>query len=187
VKNPIYIAIEGCKKNDRQAQQSLFELMAPKLLSVARQYGPRRCDAMDILHDSFIKIYKYIHSYDSEKGDFEAWARKIVINMALNKLNRNKLEELVNNYDDFELPDMDLIYQKYGIDHIKKMVDELPDIYKQVFCLYEIEGYSHKEIADQLNIKETTSRSQLNRSKEMLRALFNQHDEDGYYFKTQKN
>jgi RNA polymerase sigma factor (sigma-70 family) len=178
--------INACKKHDRLAQQALFNAFAPRLLSVSRQYTPQSLDAMDNLHDSFIKIFKYIESFDVEKGNFDAWAKRIVINTALDKLNKRKLEEMVNNYEDYDIPDIDDFYEKYGIDHIKCMIDQLPDIYRQVFCLYEIEGFSHKEIADQLSIKESTSRSQLNRSKELLRSIFIKYDEI-YYLKVQRN
>lgn len=177
--------IESCIREESKGQQELFNFLAPWLLSIAKQYTPQNHDAKDVLHDGFIKIFRHISSYDETKGTIESWTKKIIINTALNKLNKNKLEELINNYENYELPDLDQIYDNYGIEHIKKMVEELPDIYKQVFYLYEIEGYSHKEIAEQLNIKEATSRSQLSRSKILLKDIFMKY-ENNFILKTEK-
>lgn len=127
-------------------------------------------DPMDNLQDSFIKIFDRMHAFDPKKGSIEGWARRIVINTALDKLNKKGIEEVMLEYD--QLPPMieDSIEAAEDIEQLMNIIEQLPDGYKQVFCLYEIEGYSHKEIAEQLNIKEATSRSQLNKSKQLLRS-----------------
>ncbi len=149
----------------------LFEMMAPKLLTVSRQYCPKGIDALDNLQDAFIKIFKYLSTYNEDNGTFDAWARRIVINTALTKLNKKNIQEVLINLEEHELQDVDLIKDNDNVAHLMSIIEQLPDGYKQVFCLYEIEGFSHKEIADTLNIKEATSRSQLNRSKLYLREM----------------
>lgn len=167
----INIIITKCLKEDRLAQKALFEIMAPKLLTVSRQYAPKNCDPLDNLQDAFIKIFKYLNTYDKQTGSFDAWARRIVINTALSKLNKKTIVEVISNFQDFDFEDKDIINSNYNVKHLMELIEQLPDGYKQVFCLYEIEGYSHKEIGDMLNIKEATSRSQLNRSKLFLRDM----------------
>lgn len=93
-----------------------------------------------------------------------------MINTALDKLNKKGIEEVVLEYE--HLPEIleSKIKDTEDIEQLMHIISQLPDGYKQVFCLYEIEGYSHKEIAEQLQIKEATSRSQLNKSKQLLRS-----------------
>lgn len=162
--------IHGCRHGQRKAQKQLFEYLAASLLTVSRQYTPKASDPLDNLQDSFIKIFDKIHTFDPDKGNLESWARRIVINTALDKLNKKGIEEVVLEYD--KLPEIleSRIKDTEDIEQLMHIIAQLPDGYKQVFCLYEIEGYSHKEIAEQLQIKEATSRSQLNKSKQLLRS-----------------
>jgi RNA polymerase sigma factor (sigma-70 family) len=171
VQENIKIIIDKCLKDDRLAQKTLFESMAPRLLTVSRQYAPKGCDPLDNLQDAFIKIFKYLNTYNEQNGSFDAWARRIVINTALSKLNKKTIVEVISNFQDYDFEDIDLIASNDNIKHLMEVIEQLPDGYKQVFCLYEIEGYSHKEIGNMLNIKEATSRSQLNRSKLFLRDM----------------
>lgn len=172
--------IDGCKCGDRKSQHLLFQSMAAKLLTVSRQYTPEGYDPKDNLQDSFIKIFDKIHSFDPTKGSFDGWARKIVINTALSKLSKKVIEEVILQYDEFPMADEDFFEATEDIEHLMKIIEQLPDGYKQVFCMYEIEGYSHKEIADQLNIKEATSRSQLNKSKQLLRSWISNFNPPSY-------
>ncbi len=162
--------INGCRHGQRKAQKQLFEYLAGNLLTVSRQYTPRSSDPLDNLQDSFIKIFDRIHTFDPNKGNLESWARRIVINTALDKLNKKGIEEVVLEYE--HLPEIleSKIKDTEDIEQLMHIIAQLPDGYKQVFCLYEIEGYSHKEIAEQLQIKEATSRSQLNKSKQLLKS-----------------
>ena len=95
--------ISGCRQGHRRAQKQLFEYMAGRLLTVSRQYTPKGLDPMDNLQDSFIKIFDRIYAFDVKKGSFESWARRIVINTALDKLNKKGIEEVILEYDDMPL------------------------------------------------------------------------------------
>lgn len=162
--------VDGCRQGNRQAQKQLFEYLAPNLLTVSRQYTPKGKDPMDNLQDSFIKIFDRIYAFDVTKGSIEAWARKIVINTALDKLSKKVIEEVAFELDTIPFMVENKLEAAEDIEQLMFIIEQLPDGYKQVFCLYEIEGYSHKEIADQLHIKEATSRSQLNKSKQLLKS-----------------
>lgn len=163
--------IEQCKSKNRQAQKQLFEIFGPKLYAVSRRYTPSNYDPMDNLHDAFLKIFEKIHQFDIAKGSFEAWSVKIVINCALNKCEKQKLYLTAitkfqqNTIDDFS------IVEKMSLDELQRLIEQMPDVYKQVFCLHEIEGYSHAEIAEMFHIKESSSRSQLTRARKILQEL----------------
>ncbi|HPV87451.1 MAG TPA: RNA polymerase sigma factor [Caldisericia bacterium] len=181
MKKEIKEIIEGCKRGERTAQRLLFELLAPRLLSVSRQYCPKNTDPLDNLQDSFVKLFYGIQGYDVEKGHIESWARKIVINTALSKLEKKKIEEVWLQQEELDHVVVDSINDCDDLDHLMQIIEALPDGYKQVFCLYEIEGYSHKEIAAALHIQEATSRSQLNRSKEILRQQIIKFRENPFF------
>ena len=168
MENSLNTIIERCKQNDRRAQKDLFVLMAPRLLSVSRQYCPKTSDPLDNLQDAFIKIFSYLNQFDDTKGSFESWARRIVINTSLDKINKKIIEESMSTFDTVDLPVKLSIDDVLDAEYILRIIEKLPDGYRQVFCLFEIEGYNHKEIAEHLNIKESTSRSQLSRSKILL-------------------
>ncbi|MEZ4909996.1 MAG: sigma-70 family RNA polymerase sigma factor [Saprospiraceae bacterium] len=169
MENPSSTVISKCLKGDRKAQKMLFQTYASALLTVARQYTPVNEDPLDTLQDSFIKIFDKLHTFDEGKGLFISWCRRIVINTALKKLSKQTIFEVIpinevtESFDEYAITDME------DIEHILKLIEKLPDGYKQVFCLYEIEGYNHKEIAEMLEIKEATSRSQLSKSKNLLK------------------
>lgn len=164
--------ISGCKKGDRLSQKQLFDTYGKLFYAVSKRYTPRSCDAMDNLHDGFIKIYDKIGTFDEKRGSFEGWGRKVIINCALQKLKKkSRLNEVYpDQLYDSQSDGFDVI-EKMSVDHLFKKIELLPDGYKQVFCLYEIEGYSHKEIGEMLGIKEVSSRSNLSRSKKILQDL----------------
>ncbi len=163
--------IIGCKKDIRKSQQQLFDRYAGIFLTVSRQYAPEDENPMDILHDSFIKIFEGIKLYDFNKGNFESWARRIVINTAINKLREKKIMMELSHIDERQFLTDDGISLADNMEEMMRIIERLPDGYKQVFCLYEIEGYSHKEIAEILQMHESSSRAKLSRSKQMLRNI----------------
>lgn len=161
--------IEGCKKNDAKSQKELVIRYSSLLLTVSRRYMPSGMDAEDILQDSFIKIFEYIHQFDPSRGTLEAWMRKIVINTALRRLNKAcfKKELYVQ-----EMPERSIqpsIYEQLGAEDIMSLVAELPDGQRHVFNLYTIDGYSHKEISQILGITEVNSRAKYSRARNMLK------------------
>ncbi|HRQ30244.1 MAG TPA: RNA polymerase sigma factor, partial [Saprospiraceae bacterium] len=124
----------------------------------------------DNLQDSFIKIFNRISSYNSEKGNIESWAKKILINTSIDKLKKHRYFFFPEK-DMLEIHAIDEMEQKANSDHLIQLIEQLPDGYKQVFNLYEIEGYNHQEIAGLMGISESTSRSQLYRCKQLLQKM----------------
>lgn len=160
--------IQGCIQENRQCQQEIFRLYAGKMLSVCLRYSRHRMEAEDILQDAFIKVFDNVSKFGF-KGSFEGWIRRIVINTALKSHSKKsyKNEQIgIDHYPD--LPIEPTIYSHLEEEELLKLVAKLPDGYRLVFNLYAIEGYSHKEIADLLNIQESTSRSQLVKARKWL-------------------
>lgn len=163
--------VDAVLARDRRAQKELFDRFAGKMMTVCLRYAKDHAQAEDVLQDSFIKVFKYLEQFNFE-GSFEGWIRRIVVHTAL-KINTKKSSKMeIYGNEDYvmdnrvEMPD---VYGQLGAEDIMKLIDVLPDGYKVVFNLYAVEGYSHKEIADMLNIGESTSRSQLLKARRMLK------------------
>jgi len=138
--------------------------------------------AKDLVQDSLVKIFKNLEKFDKEKGDFKVWITTITIRLCLTKLKKRKLAVL--NIDDFLEADsmasvdqlaLDNLHTKYLIEMIK----ELPDGYREVFNMAAIDGYSHGEIAEHLNITEQVSRARLSRArKKIILKIENQNKQE---------
>ncbi len=159
-------------QNDPVAQRELYNRYSPKMLSVCYRFAQSREDAEDMLQEGFIKIFTQIHTFQN-KGAFEGWIRRIIVHTCINFLKKyKKFNESI-----------DLAYASYlqvkeetvpSIMQAKQVVEcirLLPVGYKTVLNLYAIEGYNHKEIAEMLDIEESTSRSQYTRAKTMLEGI----------------
>ena len=164
--------IEGCIKQRRGAQNMLYQHFAPPMLGLCMRYCRNREEAEDVLQEAFIKIFQKISTY-RQSGSLEGWIRRIMINHAINHLKAKKMafidtdpQELGNRIPVEEKTEEEGIFKP---DDLMRAVQELPPGYKVVFNLYVFEGYSHKEIANELNISENTSKSQLSRARNYLR------------------
>ena len=147
------------------------------MMGVCMRYMHSRVEAEDILQESFIKVYLNIKHYRGE-GSFEGWIRRIVVNMAINKLRADAKKELklmdeeeLKNITDSENSTLnhDVEY-KYSAKQMLDAIQKLSNMNRVVFNLAEIEGYSYAEIAKQLNISESTARATLSRAKSILKA-----------------
>ena len=161
--------INGCRQKDRATQQKLYELFARKLFAVCLRYTKDRDDAEDVLQESFVKAFQHIDSFRFE-CPLEAWLKRIAINTALKHIrkqqpwqNQTDVEEVAHALPPTETTLSDLNYQQ-----LLKMVQELPPGCQTVFNLYAIEGYTHPEIAEMLDISEGTSKSQYARARGLL-------------------
>jgi RNA polymerase sigma factor (sigma-70 family) len=165
--------IEGCRKKDPRAQRMLYEQYSSRMYGVCLRYSNSTADAQDTLHEGFLKIFEKIGQFES-RGAFEGWIRRIMVNTALEKFrNKYKIIELQENITDFDSQDEHDISGNLTVQEIMKMIDELSPQYKIVFNLYAIEGYSHKEISEKLNISEGTSKSNLSRARAILQEKVN--------------
>lgn len=174
--------LDRCIKGDRQAQEILYRSQSRKVKGICLRYARTVFEAEDILQEAFIKIFTNLSKFN-QSGPFEAWVRRIVLNTAIDFYKSNLyLENQVNIDSTGEA----LQLSAYDADQLSeeellKILAMLPDGYRVVFNLYAIEGFSHKEIADMLNISEGTSKSQLSKARNYIKALLIQYKftEDG--------
>lgn len=164
--------IDGCRKKDPRAQKALFEKYARTMLGVCIRYMKAQQEAEDVMQDAFIKVFEKFDKYNGE-GSLEGWIKRIMVNTALDQLRKNKKTSYHLDVDEvsFMLPKDDMIIENLSAENLLKILDTIPEGYRVVFNLYAIEGYSHKEIAEQLGVSENTSKSQYSRAKAHLRKL----------------
>jgi RNA polymerase sigma factor (sigma-70 family) len=159
--------IQQCKKNDASAQSQIYKLYASKLFSLCLKYSNSYVDAEDTLQDAFITIFKKIEQY-RHQGSFEGWIKRITINTALQKYRKEGVFDLVNE-NQIEDVTVEIDDDDIAIDFLLKIIQELPDRYRLIFNLYALDGYSHNEIAEMLNINVGTSKSNLARARMILK------------------
>ena len=160
-------ALEGSRK----AQKELYELHAPKMLSICRYYIKDLHNAEDVMITAFFKAFQNLNNYQNN-GNFEGWIRRIMVNESISFLRKQKevyFTDEVAIYDE----GTDAVNASYDAVEIQQLIDELPEGYKMVFILYAIEGYKHQEIASLLNISESTSKSQLFKARKQLQQKIN--------------
>lgn len=160
--------IKECIKNNREAQNELFRKYRDTLFFISLKYCRSEVDAEDNLQDTFITIFKKIKTYKN-KGSFEGWMKRICIYKAIDKYKAQKPIniEIKNDIleDNIEIDEnIDV-----SLEQLLKIIQELPDRYRQVFNLYQMDGFSHKEIAKLLDISEGSSKSNFHRAKLILR------------------
>jgi len=158
--------------NEPAAQQELYQRYSPKMLSVCYRFAKNREDAEDMLQEGFIRVFSQIHQFRAQ-GAFEGWVRRIIVHTCINVLKKNKkFNESVDiihatNIQVREESIPSIIQAKQIVECIRM----LPIGYRTVLNLFALEGYSHKEISDMLDIEESTSRSQYTRARAMLQEI----------------
>ena len=163
--------IEKCKKNDRSAQTGLYNWLAPRLLGLCVRYIQDRDEAEDVMQDAFVKIFTHIDSFKNN-GSFEGWAKRIAVNTALTALKKKNKIHFERNVEAVENTSEDENEQiPFGPEEIMTCMNSLPIGYRTIINLFLVEEFSHKEIAEKLNITESTSRSQYSRAKQALIKL----------------
>jgi RNA polymerase sigma-70 factor (ECF subfamily) len=165
--------LDACVRNERWAQKRLYEEHYPQMMGVCLRYANNEQDALDILQEGFIKVFRNISKYQAGTT-LPAWIRRIIVNTAIDyyrKNKRRKTEDLDTAYN-LKSSDADAVSQCTEKE-ILEAVQQLTPAYRTVFNLYVIEGYSHKEIADMMGITESTSRSNLVKSRMKLRGIIN--------------
>ena len=169
--------INACIKQDKKAQKILYKKYASIMYGICLRYCNRKAEAEDVLQEAFIKIFAGIKSYRSE-GSFEGWLKRIVVNTALNYYKSNlkrAFDQSIDNVNESQMSGADSYDADLSVNDLMKMINDLADGYRIVFNLYAIEGYSHKEIAEMLNISENTSKSQLSRARAILQNKINEY------------
>lgn len=169
--------IEGCRRGDPASQRELYERFSPVMLGVCYRYVKDIQTAEDLLHDGFITILTKIDEFRGE-GSFEGWCRRIFVNTALGFLRKkNPLAESSDIDDMYWLRSEQVgAVEKMSTNELIELIQQLPDGYRAVLNMYAIEGYSHKEIGEELGISENTSRSQYFRARGRLMEMIEERD-----------
>lgn len=171
--------VKNCIKGNTKAQKELYDLFAARMLSVCFRYAKNKIDAEDIFQSGWLKIFEKIHQLKNIDL-IEWWMKKIFVNEALQFYNKTK--RLVFTDKDYRLDQVDRtdikIIQAFHYDKITQMIQDLPDKMRMVFNLFVIEGFSHKEISEMMDISEGTSKSNLHDARRILQqkiTILNAH------------
>ena len=169
--------IDLCIKGDRAAQRVLYDQLASRMFPVCIRYVADRQVAQDILQEGFITLFSKLASYKGN-GSFEGWARKIFVNTALMYLRKKDALKMSDDLENARGLSTDITsqMQNIGYKELMKLITALPPGFRTVFNMYVVEGYSHKEIAELLNITETTSRTQLSRARVWLQSKIKEQE-----------
>jgi RNA polymerase sigma factor (sigma-70 family) len=164
--------VKGCIAKKPIAQKQLYDRFARKMYGVCLRYTDDKDEAEDILQNGFIKVFENIETFKAS-GSLEGWIRRIMVNTALNHYRQNKAQRLKVDLDtvDYMLEGSDHVDGTLNTKELLKIIQTLPAGFRAVFNMFAIEGYSHKEIAEQLHISEGTSKSQYSRARAYLQKL----------------
>lgn len=161
--------INRLKTNDGKAQKAFYHQLAPKMYGICLRFAKNREEADDILQEGFIRVFNHLKDFRGE-GSLEGWVRRTIVNTAINYYKKRKKRGISVDLDVIRetTADNQFIVESMSADELLQMINELPDGYRTVFNLNIIEGYTHKEIGDMLDISENTSKSQLSRARTSL-------------------
>ncbi len=163
--------IEGCIRGDRKMQYELYQRFSPKMYGVCLRYAGKVEEAEDILQEGFIKVFNKISTFRGE-GSFEGWVRRIFVNTAIEHFRKKTYLQPITDLEESMLEGKYLsVLDSLAEKDIIQLVQQLSPGYRTVFNMYVIEGYTHRQIGDALNISEGTSKSQLSRAKMILQDL----------------
>lgn len=172
--------VKGCIKGDSFAQQKLYEAFYGKMMAICMRYATDRQQAKDFLHDGFMKVFKNIEKF-SYQGSLEGWIRKVMVNNILEEMRRNKKIFFTENpedskngkeYSEYILEEE--TFSPISQEEILASVQMLPAAYRAVFNLYVMENFTHREISEQLDISEGTSKSNLSKARIHLKKAISQ-------------
>src|ERR1035437_9805074 len=164
--------VSGCISKTPSAQKLLFERFSRKMMGVCLRYADRTEEAEDMLQNGFIRVFEKIETFRGS-GSLEGWIRRIVVNESLMYLRKNKAMRLNIDIEDakYMIPGNSHVGENMNEKDLLKMIRQLSIGFRTVFNMYAIEGYSHKEIAEQLGISEGTSKSQYSRARTHLQNM----------------
>jgi RNA polymerase sigma factor (sigma-70 family) len=177
--------VKACQKADPKAQKRVYEKYAPKMLAICNRYLADEMEAEDVMIEGFMKVFDKINTFKLE-GSFEGWIKRIMVNEALMTLRSKKKEGFSVGYEQIEYEqEPQTIQTQMEAAELMNIISKLPTGFRTVFNLYAIEGYSHADIAKELNISEGTSKSQLSRARVILQQMLQKTEIKNEYFKRQ--
>lgn len=161
--------LEGCKLGERRTQELLYKLLSSKMLGICMRYAKDRYEAEDMLQIGFVKVFQKAGEFRGD-GSFEGWIRRIMVNTAIEVYRKNqRMLNIVDIDEVYDTPQTMFNMSDLEVKDLLSLIQHLSGGYRLVFNLYAIEGYSHKEIAEQLGITEGASKSQLSRARAILK------------------
>ena len=165
--------VNRCLQGDRLAYYGLYKVYHRGMYNIGFRIVRNQEEAEDVLQEAFVSAFRNLRHYRSE-STFGAWLKRIVVNKAINQLKKKKMERFPDD-DRWDVKEEEAVDEFEGfpftVETVKKAIDQLPEGYRLVLSLYLMEGYDHSEIGEILGITESTSKSQLNRSKKKLREV----------------
>ena len=173
------VLIKRAVAGNSEAQRILYETHASKMLSVCRQYIRDLQFAEDVMINGFVKVFNHLHTYRFE-GSFEGWIRRIMIREAISFLRKKQFVVFDDETFEHQNQPVARFTSELDVEYIQELIDQLPEGYRMVFILYAVEGYKHQEIAEMLNISESTSKSQLFKARRLLQKKLSDQNRIGY-------
>jgi RNA polymerase sigma factor (sigma-70 family) len=174
----IEMILNGCRLNQRNAQKELYRKYYGYAMSIALRYASNYDNAVEMVNDAFLKIYRdlknFVPRYDNTVASFNAWLKQVVICACIDHIRKYNKKETMTSVDSEQVviaDERETAEQMLQYKEIIKCIQQLSPAYKAVFNLYVIEGFSHAEIADKLNISENTSKSNLHNARQNLQQL----------------
>jgi len=163
--------INECIDGNRTAHRQLYDMYKVKMYTLCLRYMSSKHDAEDMLQEGWVKVFKQLHTYDSSKGSFYGWIRKIFVNTNLEFLRKKriKFDELTEHRVNKEASYESDVFDQMSVQEMVTVLQELPAGYRSVFNLYVLEEYTHKEIGEALSISPNTSKTQLMKAKQLMR------------------
>lgn len=175
----IHNIIQDVLDGDSSSFNLIYKQYKRDLFLTCLRYAKNKQEAEDFLQDSFIQVYKNLKHFDFNKGQFKSWIKKISINVCLQHLRKNAVQFIQADLSEVshlaEVRDMNPI-ESLSLQELTKKIQQMPSGYRMVFNLYVIDGFSHKEIADFLEINPSTSKSQLFKAKKYLKNILTRND-----------
>jgi len=161
--------IKKCASGNVRAQEKIYRMVAPKMFGVCLRYAKDRTEAEDNLQDGFVKVFGNIEKFRHE-GSFEGWVRRIMVNVSLSKFRKQHVLYTVEDIGIYETQSFsEEILAKIAAEDLIGLIQQLPPRYRMVFNLFVMEGMSHQEIGEAMNISEGTSKSNLARARDILK------------------
>ena len=162
--------LAGCIKGKQSAQRELYNRHSRLLLAICNRYAKSMDEAEDILQEGFVKIFLNIKNFKGD-GPLLAWMRRIMINTAIthyHKMLKHRYHDDLAEVSESKFEDKGWGEAQFSEEELFSVIHQMPDGYRQVFNLYALEGYKHREIAEIMNIDENTSKSQYSRARKWL-------------------
>ena len=165
--------IHECTKNNTEAKEQLYRLLSPKLFAVCLKYSKSYEEAQDNLQDGFLLLFDKIHQF-KHKGSFEGWLKRVTVNTVLQKYRKEAALSIVSDTIEEEV-EVESGYLDISLPILLKHIQDLPNKYRITFNMYVLDGYSHKDIADMLDINIGTSKSNLARARQILKQTIEEY------------